>query len=234
LKRKNTLLDSFAQVTPGTTYESVKAKIGLIIHIEEDIFLSAELEDHTISEKPSLTDLVLLTTQRLDQAKPLADFLSIKTAISFDDPESTEAAFVKLHESQTSELDLSPSIYSLPIEKRFVGIIISKMIEIGLLTASATPYKLVQMEASLDNDKKIYLKVVMPNPGLQETELADMLVLNNPLTGQKTHLAFGSGMEGFLFKKLCTILNIPFQLQLAANGGKIEIQIALDKAARTI
>jgi hypothetical protein len=213
---------------------SVKAKIGLITHIEEDIFLSAELEDHTISEKPSLTDLVLLTTQRLDQAKPLADFLSIKTAISFDDPESTEAAFVKLHESQTSELDLSPSIYSLPIEKRFVGIIISKMIEIGLLTASATPYKLVQMEASLDNDKKIYLKVVMPNPGLQETELADMLVLNNPLTGQKTHLAFGSGMEGFLFKKLCTILNIPFQLQLAANGGKIEIQIALDKAARTI
>ncbi len=233
LKRKNTLLDSFAQVTPTTTYESVKAKIGLITHIEEDIFLSAELEDHTISEKPSLSDLVVLTNQRLDQAKTLADFLSIKTSLSYYDPESTEAAFVKLHESQTSELDISPSIYSLPIEKRFVGIIISKMIEIGLLTASATPYKMVQLEMSLDNDKKIYLKVSMPNPGLQENELADMLVLNNPLTGQKTHLAFGSGMEGSLFKKLCTILNIPFQIQLAANGGKIEIQIALDKAART-
>jgi hypothetical protein len=88
--------------------------------------------------------------------------------------------------------------------------------------------------ASRDNDKKIYLKVLIPNPGILENEISDLFILNNPLIGQKTHLQYGSGMEGFLFKKLCTILNIPFQAELMANGGKIGIQIALDKAARTL
>lgn len=234
IKRKNTLLDSFSAITPTTPYESIKAKIGLITHIEEDIFLSQELEDHTLSEKPSLSDLVLLSGKMLEQNKPLSEFLAVKTTISYYDPDSTEAAFVKLHGSRTSELDISPSIYSLPIEKRFVGIIISKMIQIGLLTASSTPYKLISLDASQDNAKKIYLKVLMPNPGLTEGELPDIFVLNNPVTGQKNHLAFGSGMEGFLFKKLCTILNIPFQIQLAENGAKISLEIILDKGARTI
>jgi hypothetical protein len=187
-KRKNALLDSFAQIPPGTSYESVKSKIGLITHIEEDIFLSQELEDHTISEKPTLGDIVLLTNDRLKQDQQFANFLGIKTSFTFDDPDSTEAAYVKLHESQTSDLDLSPSIYSLPIEKRFVGIIISKMIEIGLLIASSTPYKMISLEASRDNDKKIYLKVLIPNPGILDNEVSDLFILNNPLTGQKTHL----------------------------------------------
>lgn len=234
IKRKNSLLDSFAQIPPGTSYESVKSKIGLITHIEEDIFLSQELEDHTISEKPTLGDIVLLTTDRLKQDQQFANFLGIKTSFTYDDPDSTEAAYVKLHESQTSDLDLSPSIYSLPIEKRFVGIIISKMIEIGLLIASSTPYKMISLEASRDNDKKIYLKVLIPNPGILDNEVSDLFILNNPLTGQKTHLQYGSGMEGFLFKKLCTILNIPYQLELAENGAKISLQIILDKAARTL
>lgn len=234
IKRKNALLDTFASITSTTPYESVKAKIGLITHIEEDIFLAQELEDHALTEKPSLSDLVLLSNKMLDQNKVLADFLSVKTAINYYDPEGTEASFVKLHESQTSDVDLSPSIYSLPIEKRFVGIIISKMIQIGLLTASSTPYKAITMDASQDNERKIYLKVLMPNPGLTESELVDVFVLNNPVTGQKNHLAFGSGLEGFLFKKLCIILNIPYQLQLAENGAKISLEIVLDKAARTI
>jgi hypothetical protein len=234
IKRKNSLLDSFSAISPNSPYESIKAKIGLITHIEEDIFLAQELEDHNLSEKPGLTDLVLLSSKMLLENRPLSDFLAVKTTISYYDPDSTEAAFVKLHDSQTSELDLSPSIYSLPIEKRFVGIIISKMIQIGLLLASSTPYKLISLDVSQDNARKIYLKILMPNPGLTDGELSDILVLNNPVTGQKTHLAFGSGLEGYLFKKLCTILNIPFQLQLSENGAKISLEISLDKGARTI
>jgi PAS domain-containing protein len=234
IRRKNALLDAFARVQPGTSYDSVKANIGLITHIEEDIFLSQELEDHAISEKPTLADIVILSHQKLAEVLPLSAFLGVTPAVTFDDPDSKEAAYVKLHESKTSDLDLSPSIYSLPIEKRFVGIIIRKMLEIGIIVASATPYKSVVLEASQDNDRKIYLKVSMPNPGVAESEIKDLFILYNPLIGQKTHLALGSGMEGFLFTKLCTILNIPYQAQLAANGGKIEIQIVLDKAARTL
>jgi hypothetical protein len=234
IKRKNTLLDSFAHIATNTSYDTVKDKIGLITHIEEDIFLSQELEDHTISEKPTLADIILLTTQKIHEEQNLADFLGIKVDLKYDDPDATESAYVKLHESLTQDIDLSPSIYSLPIEKRLVGIIISKMLEIGMIIASATPYKLITIEASQDNDRKLYLKVQIPNPGLEEGEVDDILVLNNPSTGQKTRLQNGSGMEGFIFKKLCTILNIPFQIQLASNKAKIEIQIVLDKAARTI
>lgn len=234
IKRKNALLDSFAHIAPNTSYDGVKDKIGLITHIEEDIFLSQELEDHTISEKPTLADIILLTTQKINEEQNLADFLGVKVDLKYADPDATESAYVKLHESLTQDIDLSPSIYSLPIEKRLVGIIISKMLEIGMIIASATPYKLITIEASQDNDHKLYLKVQIPNPGLEEGEVADILVLNNPSTGQKTRLQNGSGMEGFIFKKLCTILNIPFQIQLASNKAKIEIQIVLDKAARTI
>ncbi|TXG78349.1 PAS domain-containing protein [Candidatus Dojkabacteria bacterium] len=234
IKRKNLLLDAFARIQPGTTYDSVKANIGLVTHIEEDIFLSQELEDHAISEKPVLTDVVILSHQKVAESRALAAFLGISATVTFADPDAKEAAYVKLHESQTSDLDLSPSIYSLPLEKRFVGIILRKMLEIGMIVASSTPYKSIVLDASQDNDRKIYLKVSMPNPGVQESELNDLFELNNPVVGAKTRLASGSGMEGFLFKKLCTILNIPYQVQLSSNGAKIEIQIALDKAARTL
>jgi hypothetical protein len=234
IKRKNTLLDSFAQVKPGTTYDSVKANIGLVTHIEEDIFLSQELEDHAISEKPSLTDVVILSHQKMDESRSLAAFLGVSATLTFADPDSKEAAYVKLYEAQTSDQDLSPSIYSIPLEKQIVGIITRKMLEIGMIVASSTPYKSIVLDASQDNDRKIYLKVSMPNPGVQESELNDLFELNNPVVGAKTRLASGSGMEGFLFKKLCTILNIPYQVQLSSNGAKIEIQIALDKAARTL
>lgn len=234
IKRKNLLLDAFARIQPGTTYDSVKANIGLVTHIEEDIFLSQELEDHAISEKPVLTDVVILSHQKVAESRALAAFLGISATVTFADPDAKEAAYVKLHDSQTSDLDLSPSIYSLPLEKRFVGIILRKMLEIGMIVASSTPYKSIVLDASQDNDRKIYLKVSMPNPGVQESELNDLFELNNPIVGAKTRLASGSGMEGFLFKKLCTILNIPYQVQLSSNGAKIEIQIALDKAARTL
>lgn len=234
IKRKNNLLDSFASIRSETSYESIKAKIGLVTHIEEDIYLNAELEDHSPTEKPVLADMVVLANRIIQQNQPLSEFLATNILINYEDPDAKEAAYIKLHESKTSEADLAPSIYSLPVEEKFVGIIVGKMLQIGIITASATPYKQVSLDLSMDQSKKIYLKMTAPNPGIEENELADLFILNNPIVGQKTHLAFGSGLEGYLFKKLCTILNIPFQAQLASNGAKIEIQIALDKAARTL
>lgn len=106
------------------------------------------------------------------------------------------------------------------------------MIEIGLLTASATADRTVILDANIDADQKVYLQVIMPNPKLIENQLADFFELNNPLIGQKTHLAFGSGLEGFLFKKICTLLSIPYQVDLVQNRAKIKIEITLDKSAR--
>ncbi len=234
LKRKNSLLDSFAAIRSATSYESIKAKIGLVTHIEEDIYLNAELEDHSPNEKPILADMVVLSSRIIEQNRPLSEFLATNILLNYEDPEAKEAAFIKLHESKTSDADLAPSIYSLPVEEKFIGVIIGKMLQIGIITASATPYKQITLDLSMDQAKKIYLKMTCPNPGIEEGELTDLFVLNNPVVGQKTHLAYGSGLEGYLFKKLCTILNIPFQCQLASNGAKIEIQIALDKAARTL
>lgn len=234
IKRKNNLLETFAHLSPNTPYESVKAKIGLITHIEEDISLAQELEDHQISEKPALVDLVVLADQQLHQSQSLADFLAVKTVFNYYDPEGSEKASLDLQKSNLSDAMTSPSLYSLPLERKFVSILILKMTEIGILIASGTANRAVTLDASWDNDRKVYLKVLLPNPGLKQEELSDLLVLNNPLLSSKTHLIFGSGLEGFILKKLCTYLNIPLNLQIAENNTKIAIEITLDKSARTI
>lgn len=240
LKRKNELLATFSHIEPRTPFSSIKTKIGLLSHIEEDILLAQELEDHNIEEKPKLVDVVVLTNQILEQTRPLADFLAVSSSVTFEDPENIEESYLRLKQSQTSDLDMSPSLYSTPIEQQYVGIVIAKLVEMGLLTASATSFRQVEINLSMDvnkqnfsSSKNIYLQLLMPNPGLLEQELADFFVLNNPVVGQKTHLAFGSGLEGFIFKKLCTLLNMPFKIELAQNKAKIKIEIAFTKGART-
>ena len=126
LKRKNSLLDSFAAIRSATSYESIKAKIGLVTHIEEDIYLNAELEDHSPNEKPILADMVVLSSRIIEQNRPLSEFLATNILLNYEDPEAKEAAFIKLHESKTSDADLAPSIYSLPVEEKFIGVIIGR------------------------------------------------------------------------------------------------------------
>ena len=232
VKRRNLLLETFSHLPANTPYETVKAKIGLITHIEEDIALAQELEDHQFQEKPTIEDIVYLAKKMLQFKQPMADLLAVKTQLTFADPDNVEAVFLQLKETNAAGSEFSQSLYTLSLETKFVSILIVKMIEIGLLTASATADRTVILDANIDADQKVYLQVIMPNPKLIENQLADFFELNNPLIGQKTHLAFGSGLEGFLFKKICTLLSIPYQVDLVQNRAKIKIEITLDKSAR--
>ena len=203
-------------------------------HIEEDIYIAQELEDHQVDEKPVLTDIVLFTKQLLKDHSALADFLAVQSSFVFADQSGIEAVYLSMQETGKVDTDSSPSTYTLPLEKKFATILIAKMMEIGFLVASATSDRNVSVEISQDVDKKTYLKVVMPNPTLTAQELPDFFVLNNPLIGQKTHLQFGSGLEGFIFRKLCTLLHIPYHIEIVQNNAKISLEITLLPNARMI
>lgn len=94
VKRRNLLLETFSHLPANTPYETVKAKIGLITHIEEDIALAQELEDHQFQEKPTIEDIVYLAKKMLQFKQPMADLLAVKTQLTFADPDNVEAVFL--------------------------------------------------------------------------------------------------------------------------------------------
>lgn len=190
----------------------LETEIELIKKIEEDISLVKELEDHSIMQSSKLINVALLANQQVATKQSLAKSLGVLLNFKLPDSEVKERSLVNLSVSGLlTELPLSE--FSIPIDARWLGVLISKLLEIAILVSS-TNRGTVTLTVSHFTDVSINIAISFDGPNSLKNE--EGYIFNRYFEGIKstTNLGLGSGLEGYIAKSILTQLNIPLSLTI--------------------
>lgn len=201
--------DNFKTQLKSTGLTKLSAQAELLSKIAQDLALAEELTDHPIKENAQLTDIALLSKQ-IGQAKQnFAKILGVNLKFSLPDSEQKEYNILAV----PAPTEVSSSDFTIPADKRWVTILIEKLIEMAILLASAVKKPRVLVIPSRLSPDQISLIISGTFPKITTQQKDQLFTQYYGDLGANSNLGFGSGLEGFIAKSIATQLNIDLDIR---------------------
>ncbi len=192
--------DSFKKQFESIASPALNIQAELVEKAQEDLFLAKEVEDHPIKEQQSLSNVAVIAKQVVQEKQKLAKALQVPLT-------------VELPGEEDNDLDRSISDFLVPIDGKWLKILINKVIDLSLLLSSGVKPSKVFLRLSKISP---YINIVCSGnfPTLKEEDKELLLKLYYGNLNETTNLKFGSGLEGFIIKSIVTQLNLDFEIRL--------------------
>lgn len=196
---------------------------------EEDLLTLTEIEDHPVSEVVSILDTALLCKKKFEDCQDFAKTLNVPIAFDLPKGEESELAIFDIAKDKdvlSSEWGFSH--FAVPIDQKWLGIIIQKLMELAILVSSS--FEKPGVSLSLERDEKeVVIKLAANSSKLDEQKLAECLTLYYGSLGQTTNLKLGSGLEGYIAKLLADELNLALSANWQDNPPQVIFSLKLAK-----
>lgn len=226
-KRHDSLLSSITNPETVLYPSSIQLLILLIAHIEEDILIAQEMEDHPLQEVIGFEDLVVFVRRIIESKKHLYTLLGAMPVLVFDDEDKSEAAFLNMINTDLTKIAI-PSKYSAPIDSYLLKIILEKMLDLAVFVTGSQPGKEVKVNLSLDSSNMILLNITFPCGYLDEKDLPNLFIKDYP--GLKfSRLKDSSGLEGYLANKIAKTIQLDDTAKLNPYAKTINLSVTIPK-----
>lgn len=226
LKYKTTLTD-IKKALNSINSKTLIRRIEILDHIEEDLITALEIEDHSVKEKISYEDIVFLLKQIFLDKKEFAQMLNVNLKLSV--PEDVqETTLISLREKSIPQQILAESDYAVPIDTRWVRLMIQKLIDIAVLLSSGRENAYVKLSVGSESKSNIFVAITASGFIKEDQKQHLFLRYYGELEAQ-TNLRFGSGLEGFLAKTIADKLNIPIIVTIDKSSSSLSFILKLTR-----
>lgn len=201
----------------------------LMTKAEQDILTARAIEDHSIEEKKIRVDVAALCKDAIISGKDFA--LAFHVLLQFDLPNFGKK---DIEPMVTSLFQIIPERFTGPFftavcEARYLSIAIQKLLEVGVLLASSEKNPQVRLSVDRKNETEFEICVVASAPVVALEEQTDLLSMYYGALASKTNLNRGSGLEGYLAKKITDILNIPLKVDIDQSKNRVSFVLFIKK-----
>lgn len=204
-------------------------KFELFNKSEQDILTVQELADHSLKATNSFEDIAFICKEIISKKTEFARSLGISIQFNIIDDKDLEISYIKLRESNSALLSESDSSYKCLIDKKWISVLIEKLIDTSVLISQSQINKeiIVSLKHQSDNSIGIIITSEVPLIILEnKDEILNEYYGKLSMVGS---MALGSGFEGFIAKKIADQLNVPIEIRTEKDSGRIVFSLSVSK-----
>lgn len=228
-KKHQAIFDEFIKTIEQSKLNNLKLKAELLRKIEEDLLIAQEIENHPIKENISFPDVAELCRNALALKKEFADSLSVATQFSLPVEESAEKSLLTLKDQQVSTQALRVSDFSVPIDPRWLQVILEKLLDLAILLASGQKSATVKILLSRKDAKTINVEISSSYPADPNKLQGELLSQYFGSLEKETNLRFGSGLERFIAQTTADQLKLPLLIRSLQYPARLSFILELSK-----
>lgn len=228
-KKHQAIFEEFIKTIDRTGLGNLKVKAELLRKIEEDLLIAQEIEDHPIKENISFPDVAELCRNSLALKKEFADSLNVATQFSLPVEESAEKSLLSLKDQRVSAQVLRISDFSVPVDPRWLQIILEKLLDLAILLASGQKTASVRILLSRRDVKTINVEIVSSYPAAASNLEGKLLSQYFGSLEKETNLGLGSGLEGLIAQSVADQLKLPLLVKSGQSPPCLSFILELSK-----
>src|SRR3989344_1101332 len=222
------LKESFRSRLTGADV-SFRVAFARINHLEDDINITKELEDHPFKTDIKNVDLPYLCQQAVKLEQDFTRAIGVDLTIILP-VEPAETSFLDLKQSKLPREFLPISSYGVPTDENYLLVATQKLIELASLLSLKTRQPSVEISVEKQSVGKLLIVTrvlgVVGNYSIQQT---DNLLKEYYGSASLNSLAVCSGLEGYIAAYIARRLNIPLSISFNQYSHQIIISLELVK-----
>lgn len=200
-----------------------------IIKSEDDLLAAQVIESHAIFEKKVSADIAALAKEAVMLEKDFARMFNVKLRFSLPHYGNKD-----IKPLVTSLFTITPDkmtgpFFSVPIEVKYFSLALQKLINVTVLLASSQKNKKVEVSVERKGKDSLVISVIPDIADIPGSDLDALFKIHYGTLAGKTNLGMGSGLEGYLAKKITDILNIPLKIIHDDEKRKLTFQLVIKK-----
>lgn len=234
IQTKNTAtFEEVKQHLKKPEFEQLRFRLMLLERSEEDVQTAQSLVANTnLDEKYSLIDLAKLGKHMLDMEQDFARAFGVPLQFALPNFGRKDIEPLITKDMQVSPQELTGPFFTSKCQVKYVTYILQKLTQISILLASTQLSPLVLISIERRGPAAIIAKISATTPPLTPVELDSVFIPNYGKLGNKTHLRFGSGLEGSLAKTLAHHLRLPFDAKIVPDEYHITFTLTLPREVK--
>lgn len=217
-------INNLRKTISSMSTSDIRKMVEVLTHIEEDLRIAIDLEDHPIKNLNYFEDIAYLSEQSVLEKIDFAKSFGVNLSFFLPTTEISERAWLDLKNLHPKAL--GKSSFTVSINSAWFKLLIQKILDMGILIASDSQTPKVELVAVHDNNIPL-IQIIIYTQKILQNELNDLFLKHYGELTKSTNLKLGSGLEGFIAKSIATELNIPVSAQIMQNPPRLVISIKL-------
>lgn len=207
--------------------EGLKKEMFLLEKIENDTYMVETLKTNkqtTISR----IDLAKLCKQIVLLNQDFAKSLHVQTQATLPNFGKEDIAPLTVKNYPVEPEQLTGPFFTIECDPQKIELLIKKLFDIGILLASSEVTPQVVLSTKRVQDA-LLITLSATSPTITSQDQLDILKPYYSSQLQKTNLSLGSGLEGYLIKRITEMLNLPLTISYEKENSQIIFSVQLPK-----
>lgn len=205
--------------------------LEILAHIEEDLRLALEMEDHPLKESISLEDIAFISREVVENKKDFARKLGVKLQFILPADEIGEQSWLNLKTQNVNPESLGKSDFSAPIDATWLKLLVQKLTDLSLLLTAYEPSSKLDLVVSRQ-ESNLLIQFKVNSGQVTKENINQLFIKDYGQLGVNTNLKLGSGVEGFLAHAIATELKIPLSVQPTSNPNGLILTLNISTSSK--
>jgi hypothetical protein len=199
---------------------------------EKDILTARIIDENSIAEKKVSVDFAKLCKEATITEEDFAHAFHVSIQFSLPNFGMNDIAPLITPLFTIDPAKFTGPFYTAFCEVNHLSIAIQKLLDVAVLLASGEKDPLVHLRVERDGTSGLIVSITANAPLVALQHTADLFVMYYGALAGKTSLGQGSGLEGYLAKRITDTLRIPLNVFPDIEQNRITFQIRIDKNKR--
>jgi PAS domain S-box-containing protein len=215
-------------------HDTFATQLMLISKAEKDILTALMIDRITENQEASRIDLAHLAKHILHSEQDFATSFHVPLDFSFINFGKDDITPLITGNFEVTLDSLTGPFFTVPFAVKPVSSIIQKVLLMGILLSSTEKNPLVQLSLEREEKKNIILTITAHCPMITAEHATDLFIHYYGHLNSVTNLHFGSGLEGYLAKKIADSCGIPIEVNFKNNPSIIIFRLIIPRETNSV
>jgi hypothetical protein len=201
----------------------------LVSKAEKDILTAKAIDEQSIAEKKVFVDIASLCKDTAALEEDFAKAFHVPVQFSLPNFGMNDISPLVTPLFTIDPARFTGPFYTASCEVNHLSIVIQKLLDISVLLASGEKDPLVHLRVEREETSGLIVSITANAPSAALQHTADIFVMYYGVLAGKTSLGQGSGLEGYLAKRITDTLHIPLNIFPDVEQNRITFQLRIDK-----
>lgn len=203
LKKAVSILDSM----------QAKQMVEILSHVEDDMRLVLEMEDHPLKEKISFADVAFVAQGAIESKEEFAASLGVDLEFILSGGDSAELAWLDLQKQKINPGLIGNNKYTVSVDPAWLKLLIQKLLDMSILLVSCETKPKIELIPGSD-EENILIQIMVYTTIVAKSQIEELFIKDYGNLLNKTNLKLGSGVEGFLAHAIAVELKLDLSAQI--------------------
>ncbi len=222
------LMERLKESIPTKDLNELKFLVARINNLEEDLFYTLELENNPRLEEATHVNIAELCRKTTLQEKEFAEAFHVNLNFELLNFGLKDIQTL-LPQGMTIPLEqATPPFFTVLIPLNKFEFLVKKLLELAVLLSSGGQKRIV--EITILRKESVYVLIIKASDiYIQKDEEPMIFTEYYDSLNLSTNLNLGSGLEGYIGKKLAKLLNIPLVIESNPTAREVTFQLTINK-----